>query len=181
MPSSNLVMIKKQFEYSLSKTLSACCVADLLELREQSCFNPYNVSWLIWPNRNYAKTLKMIETLEHGYSSTQLFSESYPINTNMTMFMWFSKIFYVLVIWSKVAPVPPGLEGLRVVMDVTQGSQGCGRVGIVGEKYLECHTFETCCTSGHNSCEQYQTQYTSHRRDFLCVHNCLKKAISVYT
>ena len=38
----------------------------------------------------------MIETLAHGYSSRVL-SESFPMNTNMTGFRWFSKNFASLL------------------------------------------------------------------------------------
>ena len=39
------------------------------------------------------KPEKMTETLANGYSSESTQRESYPMNTNMTGFRWFSKIF----------------------------------------------------------------------------------------
>ena len=38
----------------------------------------------------------MIETLAYGYLSESTQRESYPINTNMTGFRWFPKIFAFL-------------------------------------------------------------------------------------
>ena len=49
----------------------------------------------------------MTEILLHGYSSESDLQESYQMNTNMTGFRCFSKIF---VLWTKVASA---LEGLR--------------------------------------------------------------------
>ena len=40
----------------------------------------------------------------------RVLSESFPMNTNMTGFRWFSKKDCILVIWKKVASA---LEGLR--------------------------------------------------------------------
>ena len=37
--------------------------------------------------------------------------ESFPMNTNMTVFRWFSKNLNVLVLWTKVASA---MEGLRI-------------------------------------------------------------------
>ena len=59
---------------------------------------------------NWRNDLKMTETLAHGYSSGAL-SMSFPINANMTGFIWFSKKEIVLVLKVKVAS---GLEGLRI-------------------------------------------------------------------
>ena len=50
----------------------------------------------------------MTETLAHGYSSN-ITHESYPMNTNMRGFRWFSKINCVFNLWTKVASA---LEGL---------------------------------------------------------------------
>ena len=43
----------------------------------------------------------MTETLAHCYSSESILGENYSMNTNMTGFIWFSKIFASL--WAKVA------------------------------------------------------------------------------
>ena len=36
----------------------------------------------------------MTETVAHGYSSESSGRELYPMNTNMTEFRWFSKVFF---------------------------------------------------------------------------------------
>ena len=40
----------------------------------------------------------------------RILSESFPMNSNMTGFRWFSIFFFVIVLWMKVASA---LEGLR--------------------------------------------------------------------
>ena len=42
----------------------------------------------------------------------KVLSESYPMNTNMTVFGWFFKDFYVLVLWTKVTA--SAVEGLNM-------------------------------------------------------------------
>ena len=39
----------------------------------------------------------------HIGTHMKVLSESYQVNTNMTGFRWFSKIFFVLVLWTQVA------------------------------------------------------------------------------
>ena len=43
-------------------------------------------------------------------------SESFPMNTNMTGFRGFSKIFFVLVLWSKVASALEGSSQVTTVV-----------------------------------------------------------------
>ena len=52
----------------------------------------------------------MTETLTHMVTNLRVLSKSYPMNTSMTGFTWFSKI-SVSVFWTKVASV---LEGLKL-------------------------------------------------------------------
>ena len=47
----------------------------------------------------------------HIGTHLRVLNESYQINTNMTGFRWFSKIFCDLVFWSKAAPALEGLAG----------------------------------------------------------------------
>ena len=60
----------------------------------------------------WASSLEVI-TLLHMCTHLRVLGESYPINTSMTGFRWFSKD-CVLVIWTKVASA---LEGLRCYAD----------------------------------------------------------------
>ena len=68
----------------------------------------------IRPIRNDSKTLKMIKTLAHGYSSVRVLSGSYPMNTNMTRFRWFLENLCVLVLWTKVVSALEGLTYLHL-------------------------------------------------------------------
>ena len=56
------------------------------------------------------KNWKWLKPWQMG-THLRVLSESYPINTNMTGFGWFSEIFCILVLLTKVAP---GLEGLNI-------------------------------------------------------------------
>ena len=40
----------------------------------------------------------------------KVLSEGYPMNTNMTGFRRFSKIFFIFVLWAKLASVLKGLN-----------------------------------------------------------------------
>ena len=57
----------------------------------------------MWPTQKDANTPK--------YDYLRVLSESYPMNTNMIGFRWFSKKLRTLVLWTKVASA---LEGLCV-------------------------------------------------------------------
>ena len=60
--------------------------------------------WFIWPIQNdVKKKLKMIETLAHG-THLRVLSESFPMNTNMTGFRWFSKILTFLCFGCRYSP-----------------------------------------------------------------------------
>ena len=61
--------------------------------------------------------LKMTDTLACGYSMRVL-SKSYLMNTNMTWFRCFSKIFYILVLCTKVASALEGLISRHEYMRV---------------------------------------------------------------
>ena len=50
----------------------------------------------------------MTETLEHG-TSLRVLSESYPMNTNLTGFRWFSKTLCIHVLGTKVTSTYEGL------------------------------------------------------------------------
>ena len=41
----------------------------------------------------------------------RVLSESYPMNTNMARFIWFSKNLCILVLWTKVALALEGIGG----------------------------------------------------------------------
>ena len=56
------------------------------------------------------KTLKMTETLAHVYSSPRVLSKSFPVNTNMTGFRWFSKFLHPCALDESIASA---LEGLK--------------------------------------------------------------------
>ena len=62
-----------------------------------SFFQPLCCWWLIWPIQNNAKNL-LKKLLKYWHMGTHLkvLSESYLMNTNMTGFRWFSKIFAYL-------------------------------------------------------------------------------------
>ena len=69
----------------------------------------------------------MTETLANGYSS-EILSESYPMNTNMTCFRWFLNIF---VLWMKVAAALEGFKSdteNRLMLTVPWSSQIPGTV-----------------------------------------------------
>ena len=75
------------------------------------CFGQNNwkpEKWPIWPIQNDAQTRKMTW---HMGTHLRVLSESYLMNTNMTGFMWFSKIFVTQWFGLKVASA---LEGLIV-------------------------------------------------------------------
>ena len=54
----------------------------------------------------------MTETWHMG-THLRVLAESYPMNTNMTGFRWFSKNICILVLWTKVASA---LEGLKLTL-----------------------------------------------------------------
>ena len=56
------------------------------------------------------KNRKIDETLEQMGTHMKVLSKRFPMNTNMTRFRWFSKIF---VLWTKVASALEGLRGIR--------------------------------------------------------------------
>ena len=49
--------------------------------------------WLIWPIQNYAKNLQKCLKPWHMGTPLRVLSKSFPMNTNMTGFRWFSKFF----------------------------------------------------------------------------------------
>ena len=55
--------------------------------------NPYAAGGSFGQYKMMQKTRKMTENLAHGYSSEGTLSEGFPMNTNMTDFRWFSKVF----------------------------------------------------------------------------------------
>ena len=55
-------------------------------------------------------------------------SESFPMNTNMTGFRRFSKVFALLVIWTKVASA---LEGLMYKTAAMMKNNGCHQYELI--------------------------------------------------
>ena len=56
------------------------------------------------------KAGKLLKPWQMG-TQLRVLSESFPMNTNMTGFRWFSKNLCILVLWAKVASA---LEGLSI-------------------------------------------------------------------
>ena len=65
---------------------------------------------LIWPTQNDAKKLGKCLKSWHMGTHLRVLSESYPMNTNMIGFRWFSKIFASLCFGRKVASASEGLK-----------------------------------------------------------------------
>ena len=74
-------------------------------------FNPY-ANLAFGQYKMTQKTfLKTTETLAHMHAThLRVLSESYPMNTNMAGFRWFSKTLCVLVLWREIVSA---LEGLK--------------------------------------------------------------------
>ena len=61
----------------------------------------------------------MTETLAYDMGThLRVFSESYLMNINMTMFGWFSKYHCVLAVWTQVASALEGLSYILVIRAV---------------------------------------------------------------
>ena len=60
---------------------------DIIAIRITLCW-----WWLHWPFQNDAKNLKNELNPWHVGSPLSVLNESYPMNTNMTGFIWFLKI-----------------------------------------------------------------------------------------
>ena len=86
------------------------------------------------------KTWKMIETLAHGYSS-----ENAPMNTNMTGFKWFSKIFRSFKAFSqRYNDISNIILPCAVVSGTVRERMGNGRQYIIescdGPLHVQSHT-----------------------------------------
>ena len=94
----------------------------------------------------YKKPKKLLKPWQMG-THMRVLSESYPMNTNMTGFRWFSKI---LVIWTKVAsasegisvkdthhlltsnPFMPGATKISLLFFVISNRKACNLIGFCG-------------------------------------------------
>ena len=84
----------------------------------QNLLNPYAAGSLFGQYKMTQKAEKWLKPWHMG-THLRVLSESYPINTNMTGFRWFSYFFAFSVHWTKVTSAAEGLKGVHTFLTYT--------------------------------------------------------------